>query len=64
MGLGGKRGRLTSYPERLPLVELLNEAVHAGTRKWRVCEELEVSIRTLQHWEKTGDVLEDQRQCQ
>lgn len=42
-------------------MKLINEAVHAGARKWRACEEAGVSIRTLQRWTRTGQVAEDQR---
>ncbi len=40
---------------------LLDEAVQAGARRWRACEEIGVSIRTLQRWTQSGKVAKDQR---
>jgi transposase InsO family protein len=41
-------------------VSLIHEAVEAGARKKKACEELEVSVRTMQRWEREGG-LEDRR---
>ena len=42
------------------ILQLLDEAVRAGARRSRACQELGVSIRMLQRWRCSGD-LEDQR---
>jgi len=41
-------------------VSLIREAVEAGARKHKACEVLEVSVRTIQRWEREGG-LEDGR---
>jgi len=42
-------------------IELVGEAVEAGARRWKACEILGISERTLQRWEKEPEG-EDQRQ--
>ncbi|MDZ7803166.1 IS3 family transposase [Thiohalophilus sp.] len=59
--LGGRRGRLTSLPERHKLIGYIDEAVCAGARKARACQEVGVSLRTVQRWTKDGEVKADQR---
>jgi transposase InsO family protein len=41
--------------------ELVNEAVDAGARRWKACEVLGISVRTLQRWERNLEQA-DQRQ--
>jgi putative transposase len=45
-----QRGRLTSLPERLQLVERVNHAVASGARKAIACAEIGLSLRSLQRW--------------
>ncbi len=52
---------MTSYPERQKLVGWINEAVTAGARKRQACEEVGLSLRTLQRWTQGGKVKKDQR---
>ena len=35
-------------------IELITEAVTAGARRWKACEVLEITLRTLQRWESSG----------
>ena len=42
-------------------MQWINEAVASGARKQRACEELDVSIRTIQRWTNQGEVKADQR---
>ncbi len=42
-------------------IELVNEAVDAGARRYKACDILGISVRTLQRWEKEPEG-EDQRQ--
>ena len=42
------------------ILQLVDEAVCAGARQFRACQELGVSIRMLQRWRRSDD-LEDQR---
>lgn len=46
--------------DRQNAVALIDEAHTAGARKWRACEELEISVRTYQRWERDG--YDDKRQ--
>ena len=39
----------------------INEAVQAGARKHRACEEAGITLRTLQRWTQAGDVKADGR---
>lgn len=43
---------MISRENKQTAVELIHEAVDAGARKWKACEVLEISLRTLQRWEK------------
>jgi hypothetical protein len=40
---------------------LINEAVDAGARKYRACDVLGVSVRTLQRWVVEGEIQSDRR---
>jgi len=52
---------MTAYPERQKLVMWINLAVSAGATKFKACQVIGVSIRTLQRWVKGEQVIEDQR---
>ncbi|MGH8601253.1 MAG: IS3 family transposase [Gammaproteobacteria bacterium] len=56
-----QRGQLTSLPERQQFVNWLNEGVAAGARKAVACEELGVSLRTLQRWTEEDVMRADAR---
>src|SRR5256885_1131309 len=47
--LGG-RGRRHGPGERRMIRELVDEAVAAGARRWRACEVLGLTARTLERW--------------
>lgn len=59
--MGGKRGRLTSLPERQKIVLLIDKAVQAGARRTQACDVIELPIRTLQRWVHGDRVLADRR---
>ncbi len=40
---------------RARCIELVKEAVESGARRHKACEILEISVRTLQRWEKGPD---------
>jgi putative transposase len=46
---------LIGADDRLKALELIREAVLAGARRFKCCEVLEISLRTLQRWE-SGDI--------
>jgi putative transposase len=52
---------VTSYPERQKMVGWIDEAVTSGARKRLACEEVGISLRTLQRWTKGGVIGEDKR---
>ncbi|WP_248445785.1 IS3-like element ISPsy31 family transposase [Pseudomonas syringae] len=56
-----RRGQLTSLPERLLLIDWLNTAVAEGARKARACQEIALSLRTLQRWTQTDVFKADAR---
>lgn len=58
--MGGSRGRLISSSDRQQAVILINEACNAGARKRKACAILELSMRTIERWEKENG-LQDQR---
>ena len=39
--------------DRQMAIDLIEEAVAAGTRRSKACEVLEIDVRTLQRWYKT-----------
>lgn len=59
--MGGKRGRLITSSDRATAVELITEANNAGARKQEACKLLNITLRTLQRWEKEQG-LTDKRQ--
>lgn len=50
--MGGRRGRLIALKDRKRAIELVREALLLGCRKRVACEDLDVSLRTLERWEK------------
>ena len=59
--MGGKRGRLIGVSDRTAAVTLIEEAVRSGARRYKACEELRISIRTLQRWTVGEEVRADGR---
>ncbi len=59
--LGGKGGRLISYPDRKNYCGLIDEAVQNGARQKRACELVGISARTYQRWNQGEELSEDQR---
>ena len=39
--------------DRQMAIDLIEEAVDAGARRFKACEVLEINVRTLQRWSKT-----------
>lgn len=54
---------MTSLPQRKRIVTLIDEAVAAGARRFRACEVIGLTVRTLQRWRAAGEatVKADQR---
>ncbi|VCU67911.1 hypothetical protein [Pseudomonas synxantha] len=52
---GRRRGQLTSLPEQQLLVAWLTEAIAAGTRKARACQEDGLALSPLQRWTHVAD---------
>ncbi|KGE64918.1 integrase [Pseudomonas fluorescens LMG 5329] len=48
-------------PERYLLVGWLNEAITAGARRAPACQEVGISLRTLQRWSLPSEILADGR---
>jgi transposase InsO family protein len=59
--LGGKGGRLISYPDRKQYCALIDEAVRNGARQQRACELVGIASRTYQRWNQGEELSEDQR---
>ena len=59
----GQRGRLIVEADRQRAIELIEEAVTAGARRFRACQILQIDVRTLQRWKQAlkRSVLCDQR---
>ncbi len=47
---------MISTPDRKRAVQLIDEAVAAGARKFKACEELGIAVRTYQRWTEEGEV--------
>lgn len=60
--MGGRRGRLIPPEERAQALMLVKEACANGARKSKACELLNISLRTLERWEKP-DGIQDKRHC-
>jgi transposase InsO family protein len=52
---------MISTPDRKRAVSLIEEAVAAGARKFKACEELGITVRTCQRWTEEGEVRADGR---
>lgn len=52
---------MTSFPERQKLIGYVNEAVSAGARKARACQEVGLTLRTVQRWLEGGELRADGR---
>lgn len=48
-------------PERLKVVQWIDEEVTEGARRHKACAEVGISIRTLQRWTRSGVVSADRR---
>ena len=59
--LGGKGGRLISYPDRKKYCELIEESVHNGARQKLACEQVGISARTYQRWNQGEELTADGR---
>ena len=59
--LGGKGGRLISYPDRKNYFELIDEAVENGARQKLACELVGISARTYQRWNQSDKLTKDKR---
>ena len=46
---------MISTPDRVKAVELIDEAVSRGARRFKACEELGISDRTYRRWTSDGD---------
>lgn len=57
----GGRGRLTPIETRKRIVGLIDEAKANGARRWKACEVIGISVRTIERWRKEGEVKEDRR---
>ena len=62
--MGGKRGRLVTESERISALTLTQEAVHSGARRSKCCEMLDISLRTLQRWQKPDGACDSRVSCQ
>src|SRR5258706_10018786 len=51
----GQRGERVSVADRRSCIELVREAKASGARRQASCEVLEVSLRTVERWEKVPD---------
>lgn len=58
--MGGQRGRLILPAERAQAIALVKDAQACGARKRKACELLNLSLRTLERWEKPSGI-EDNR---
>ena len=59
--LGGKGGRLISYPDRKKYGALIDEAVQSGAQQKLACELVGISARTYQRWNQGKELSEDRR---
>lgn len=50
---------MTALPERQLLVAWLKEAINAGARKLTACQEVGLTLRTLQRWTQTEELVVD-----
>ncbi len=52
---------MTSAPDRKEIIVVIDEAIAAGGRQRRACEELGLSPITLQRWKDPDGIDEDAR---
>jgi putative transposase len=52
---------MTALPERQVLVEMVNQANRTGARLAAACDEVGVSVRTIERWTLEGEVRADAR---
>ena len=52
---------MISAPDRHGAVELIEEAVACGACAKKACEEMQISLRTYQRWNRAGGVIADGR---
>ncbi|TMP37426.1 IS3 family transposase, partial [Pseudoalteromonas citrea] len=52
---------LTSHSDRQHYASLIDDTVTSGARKEKACEEIGLSIRTLQRWQEQGEIIPDKR---
>jgi putative transposase len=52
---------MTALPERQVLVAMVNQANRTGARLAAACEEVGVSVRTIERWTLEGEVQTDAR---
>lgn len=62
--MGGKRGRLVTNIERISALTLIQAAVKSGARRFKCCEMLDISLRTLQRWQKPDGTCDSRVSCQ
>ena len=62
--MGRKRGRLVDSNTRKTLLHLIEEAHQSGARRHKACETLEISIRTIQRWQKEDGLKDKRKQAQ
>lgn len=52
--MGGARGRLISADDRKEAIRLVEAAYARGARKYKACELLGISLRTMERWKKNN----------
>lgn len=55
----GGAGKLNNLEERNDIMSTINEAIQSGARKYKACETIGISLRTIERWEK--DNIGDKR---
>jgi len=61
--LGGKGGRLITFPDRKKYCNLIDEAVNTGARQRLACDLVGISPRTYQRWTEGEGITQDKRLC-
>jgi hypothetical protein len=59
--MGGNRGRLIDEHQRKEAIKLINEAHFLGARKYKACEALGLSVRTVERWEKDNGLFDNRK---
>jgi len=52
---------MTLLDDRQHYEELVNEAILAGASKYKACDVIGISIRTIQRWQSEGEISADKR---